>query len=149
MTNYDRDFLDVLLASHQCARFSPNPHVFVCCSSRPRDFRNSSLAQDFHGISGTPFSSFQFGTSGTRCGNRRFGADRMADPGRMELICLILMADLLKRPTVAQPREINPGWSVLRPVRTVGWDGEVMIYLLARQIFFGLRHFPPVPEIPA
>jgi hypothetical protein len=29
MTNYDRDFMDVLLASHQCARFSPKPRVFV------------------------------------------------------------------------------------------------------------------------
>ena len=107
------------------------------------------LAQDIHGISGTPFSSLQFGTSGTRRGNRRFGTERMANTGRMELICLVLMADLLEGPTVAQPREINHGWSVLRPLRTVGWDGEVMIHLLPRQIFFGLRHFPPVPEIPA
>lgn len=130
--------------------FRPSRVCLFGYSSRPRDFRNSPatcsrLPRDI----GNAVSSLQFGTSGTRCGDRRFGADRMADTGRMELICLVLMADLLEGPTVAQPREINHGWSVLRPLRTVGWDGEVMIHLLPRQIFFGLRHFPPVPEIPA
>ncbi len=58
-----------------------------------------------HGISGTHPCSLQFGTSGTGCGYRRYQTDRMAETGRMKLICRDIGAASSGWPAVAQPLE--------------------------------------------